>query len=168
MVVDSISTTKCCGYGVDNEAQSVFFSIFRSGLVSRFESYVVTDLRRALVRRTRCKLKRAARPKYNGGDSPRLQPPIDLDDRVAAPEEDYVDREAHEEHVHPHERREAAVVEKHAGAGLEPVATEQTAALAGQAAGILQPRAQHAATGLIEGSDRFRRGRLGLSHRLIM
>src|SRR5271170_345911 len=102
---------------------------------------MVADLRRALAGCTGMEFQGSPRAEYNRRDPPWLQPRIDLDDGVATAEKNDIDCEAHEEHVHPHEWREAAVVEEHAGAGLEPVAAQQTAALAGKAARILESRA---------------------------
>jgi hypothetical protein len=115
-----------------------------------FEDDVVANLGLALIRRAGWKFKCPARTEHHGGDPPWRKPPIDLDDGVAAAEKDYVDCEAHEEHVHPHERSEASVLEQHPGAGLEAVATQQPAALTGEATGILELRAQHGPARLIE------------------
>jgi len=102
---------------------------------------MISDLRGTLVRRACGELERSSRPKYNRRHPPRLQLSIDSDNRVATSEENDVDREAHEEHVHPHEWGESPVLEEHPRSGFQAVATEQAAALAGKTAGVLEPRA---------------------------
>ena len=102
---------------------------------------MVSNLSRTIVRSARDELERSSRPKYHRRHPPRLQPPIDSHDCVATSEEYDVDREPHEEHVHPHERGESSVIEQHPRSRFETVATQQAAALAGQTAGILKPRA---------------------------
>src|SRR4029077_19502599 len=56
---------------------------------------------------------------------------------------------AHEEHVHPHHWRKAAILEEHPGARLKAIATEQAAALSAEAARIFESLAKHGATSLI-------------------
>ena len=90
---------------------------------------------------------------------------IDSNDSVGAPDEDDVDREAHEEHVHPHERRESAVLEEHPGSGFESGATEQAAAFPSNTAGTFEPLAKHGPAGLVHSTHGIG---LGLSHYLIM
>src|ERR1700722_1119085 len=81
--------------------------------LNAFKHNMVPNLRPTLVGRPRPKLKRPSRPAYDGRKPPRLQPSVDPDHRVATPEKNDIDRKAHEEHVHPHKRGEAAVVEEH-------------------------------------------------------
>ena len=118
-------------------------------LVGAVEGNMVSDLSPTLVRRTGMKLNRFSRTEHHRRYPPWAQPSIYPDDRVTPPEEDDIDREAHKEHVHPHERSESAVLEQHTGAGLESVATQQAAPLTGQTTGVLEPRAQHGPPGLI-------------------
>ena len=141
-------------------------------LIGGFEPYLVAHLRRARIRRAGRKLQCSSRSKHDRRKPPGLQPPIDIDDSVAPADEHDVDREAHEEHVHPHERCEPAVLEEHPGARLEAVATEQAAALATDPAGAFESLAEDSRPGLVDGSYcglRIRRlGISGLSHYLIM
>ena len=94
-------------------------------------------------------LERDPRAEHHRGHSPRLQIAIDLGDLAAPVEKNDIDRKAHEEHVHPHHRREAAIFEEHAGARFEAVTTEQAAALAAETARIFEPLAEHGAASLI-------------------
>jgi len=138
-------------------------------LVGRFERDLIANLRGTRLRRARRQFQCPASPKYDRRQPPRLQLSIDLNDSVAAPDKHDVDREAHEEHVHPHERRESAVLEDHPRSGLESVAAEQAAALAAETAGAFESLAEHGSAGLIHGTyGRLRVGGLGLSHHLIM
>ncbi len=52
------------------------------------------------------------------------------DHRVVAVEENDIDREAHEEHMHPHERLYTAANEEHPFARFEACSPEQATALA--------------------------------------
>ena len=106
--------------------------------MQRFELDLIATLGCAGRRRSRRKLERDARAEHHRRHSPWLQLSIDFEDLAAAIEEDDIDRKAHEEHVHPHHRSEAAVVEPHAGARLKTVATEQAAALTAETARILE------------------------------
>ena len=87
------------------------------------------------------KLEGSSRSKNDRGDPPWPKLLVDLHHGVATPDKDDVDREAHEEHVHPHERRESPILEQHPRPRLETVATEQAPALARKPARILEPRA---------------------------
>ena len=164
-----------------------FLSLLRKGLGVRlslslatprktlniFKHNFIPNLRPTLVRRPRLQLQRPSCSEHHRRQPPRLQPPIDPDDRIATAEKNDIDRKAHEEHVHPHKRREAPVVEQHPGAGLETVPTQQSAPLACETTCVLEPRAQHGPASFIDRSDeslvRQRRVRcLGLSHYVIM
>ena len=92
--------------GFDERLPEIASILFDSG-----EYYLIPDLGRTLVRRTGGQFKRASSTEYDRRHTPWLQPPIDPDDPVAPPEENDVDREAHEEHVHPHERGETPILE---------------------------------------------------------
>src|SRR5208282_4528608 len=112
--------------------------------VGRFEGNPIAHLRRALIRRASRKFECLSCSKYDRGDVPRPQAPIDPDDGVAAPQENDIDREAHE----------SPVLEQHPRSGLEAVATQQTSALTAETAGVLEPRAEHGPAGLIDCSQR--------------
>jgi len=111
------------------------------GLRGGLEGNLVAHLGRTSIGGTGRQLQRPARAKYHRRQPPWLQASVDPDDAVAAPDENDVDREPHEEHVHPHERREAPVVEEHPGARIESGAPEQAATAAADTAGALQPGA---------------------------
>ena len=105
------------------------------------------------LRRAGWELDRDPRTEHHRGHSPRLQIAIDLGDLAAPVEKNDIDRKAHEEHVHPHHWREAAIFEEHAGARFEAVTTEQAAALAAETARIFEPLAEHGAASLIHRSN---------------
>ena len=98
-------------HGIPDRDSLVVLRDSLAALVDRFEGNLIAHLRRTLVRRASRKLECSSCSKYDRGDVPRPQAPIDPDHRVAAPDENDIDRETHEEHVHPHERREAPVIE---------------------------------------------------------
>jgi hypothetical protein len=151
----------------------VRFPVHPATLINAFKHNFVPNLSPTLSRRPRRELQRPSSPEYYRRYPPRLQPRIDPDNPIATSEKNDIDRKTHEEHVHPHKRREAPVVEQHPGAGFETVATQQSAPLARETTGILEPRAQHGPASFIdcsnEGLVRQRRvRRLGLSHYVIM
>ena len=115
-------------------------------LIGWFEPYLVAHLRRTRIRRARRKLQCSSRSKHDRRKPPGLQAPIDIDDSVAPTDEHDVYRKAHEEHVHPHERREPAVLEEHPRPGLEAVSTEQAATLATDPAGAFESLAEDCRT----------------------
>ena len=148
------------------------FSRLVALLIGWFEPYLVAHLRRARIRRAGRKLQCSSRAEHDRRKPPGLQAPVDIDDSVAPADEHDVDRKAHEEHVHPHERCEPAILEEHPGAGLEAVATEQAATLATDSAGAFESLAEDGRSRLVYSSYcrmRIRRlGISGLSHYLIM
>jgi hypothetical protein len=66
----------------------------------------------------------------------------DTNHHIVAIEEDDIDREAHEKHVHPHERLEPPAREEHSMARLEAIAAKQAARLTRNTSGILDILAQ--------------------------
>lgn len=72
------------------------------------------------------------------------------DHRVVAVEEDDIDREAHEEHMHPHEGLYTAANEEHPFARFEACSPEQATALAGETASVFEARAQDGRASLVK------------------
>jgi len=72
------------------------------------------------------------------------------DHRVVAVEEDDIDREAHEEHMHPHERLDTAANEEHPFARFEACSPEQAATLAGKTASVFEACAQYGRASLVK------------------
>jgi hypothetical protein len=72
------------------------------------------------------------------------------DHGVAGVEENDIDRKAHEEHMHPHERLDTAANEEHPLARFEACSPEQAATLARKTASILESRAQNGRAGLVK------------------
>jgi hypothetical protein len=85
-----------------------------------------------------CYFERRARTEDDSGHPPRPQAVIYPDYQAFTVEKDDVNRETHEEHVHPHERLEPTAVEKHPLTGFEPLSSEQAAGLAAEPSGIVE------------------------------
>jgi len=85
--------------------------------------------------------------------TPWLKRMIYADHGIIAIDEDDIDRETHEKHVHPHERREASADEKHPVTRIKMVSSQQTARLSTEAAGILDELAKRGAAGFIDSSN---------------
>lgn len=66
-------------------------------------------------------------------------------------EEHDIDRESHEEHVHPHERLQPPRLEQHPHVGIKTVAPQQSTTFTAETACVLEPGAQDCAARLIEG-----------------
>jgi len=75
------------------------------------------------------------------------------DDPVFAVEEDDIDRKAHEEHMHPHERLDTAANEEHSLARFESCSPKQAATLAGKTASIFESCAQYGRAGFVKRAE---------------
>jgi len=83
---------------------------------------------------------------------------VDSNHGVCAIEEYDVDRESHEEHVHPHERTKPPGDEQHPLVGLEMVTTEEAAAPSRHPAGILEAGAQDGGAGQVSRAQQLSHG----------
>jgi len=85
-----------------------------------------------------CYFERGAGAENDRGHPPRPQAVIYADYQAFTVEKDDVNREAHEEHVHPQEWLEPTTFEKHPLAGFKSLSPEQAAGLPAEPSSIVE------------------------------
>jgi hypothetical protein len=118
--------------------------------IKPLEADLISGLRQASFGCASREFERMSGAEDYRGHAPGPEVAVYPDDPARAVQEYDVDGEAHEKHVHPHKRREAAVVEQQAFGGVQIVAAEQTAALTAKATRVGDALAQNGASSLID------------------
>src|SRR5579875_2373443 len=122
------------------------------GRLYGFKNNQVANLSVGSRSRSRFDFQRPSRAENERRNSPWTQFGINSNHPPAAIKKDDVDRNAHKEHVHQHERLEPSAFEQHSMPRFEPFAAQQSPALPGDSARRLEKLAQNRSARTIYGS----------------